>query len=74
LLRQSKIEELEIMLEVVLAVALFHSLAAVVLIAGCAVLSVRAMVRRARPKVRNYLPASIEAASVSEVSGLAQAA
>jgi hypothetical protein len=62
------------MLELVLAVTLFHSLAAVVLIVGCAVLSVRAMVRRVRPMVRNYLPASVKTATVSEVAELAQAA
>jgi hypothetical protein len=74
LLRQLKIEEFGIMLEVVLAVTIFHSLAAVVLIAGCAVLSVRAMFRRVQPIVRNYLPAGTKTVTDSEVAELAQAA
>jgi hypothetical protein len=45
------------MLEVVLAVTIFHCLSAIILMFGFAVAAVRAMLRRVSPMIRTYLPA-----------------
>jgi uncharacterized membrane-anchored protein YhcB (DUF1043 family) len=66
------------MLEVVLAVTIFHSLSAIVLITGCAIGAVASRLGRTAPKIRAYVLSEVVAPHYVESdlveSELAQAA